>query len=197
MNIEIDNGSILAGNHNKWAFLAVKRAARGPWRRFKRAGRGFTHWDFSLGWVQVYFCTLEFWGHRTRKWKRRLRELQLILNPRPVYVEFSSFCCDTGNFSWADRFSCGFRAWQHTRPEALDGGDGPTYFHIIKDQHTIDYYFPPPCRHVYPDEMSSYCGAHICVHCGHHKGLARCYCGWTSRPGENVVGEFAANGEMI
>lgn len=39
------------------------------------------------------------------------------------------------------------------------------------------------CRHDY--RFSRYCGAHVCEHCGDHRGLARCYCGWsTTRPGE-------------
>lgn len=31
-----------------------------------------------------------------------------------------------------------------------------------------------------------FCGAWVCVQCGHHKGLARCYCGWGLAPGERL-----------
>ena len=26
--------------------------------------------------------------------------------------------------------------------------------------------------------FNNYCGAKVCDRCGHHKGLARCFCGW-------------------
>ena len=42
------------------------------------------------------------------------------------------------------------------------------------------------CEHQYPDKMSSYCGAFVCVKCGDHKGLARCFCGWGMRSGERL-----------
>ena len=33
-------------------------------------------------------------------------------------------------------------------------------------------------RHKHEYEWSDYCGAYVCKKCGHHKGLARCFCGW-------------------
>ena len=32
------------------------------------------------------------------------------------------------------------------------------------------------CQGVY--HWNNYCGAYVCSECGHHRGLARCYCGW-------------------
>jgi hypothetical protein len=45
-------------------------------------------------------------------------------------------------------------------------------------------------------EFSTYCGARVCDDCGHHKGLARCYCGW-SASGGNGRAELEAMGETI
>ena len=49
-------------------------------------------------------------------------------------------------------------------------------------------------------EWSDYCGAKVCNDCGRHKGLTRCYCGWSesggngrselTEMGENIDGEF-------
>ena len=33
-------------------------------------------------------------------------------------------------------------------------------------------------------EFSRYCAAEVCIHCGSHKGLARCYCGWAESGGD-------------
>ena len=45
-------------------------------------------------------------------------------------------------------------------------------------------------------EFSSYCGAHVCVECDHHKGLARCYCGWSASGGDGRR-ELVEMGETI
>ena len=31
---------------------------------------------------------------------------------------------------------------------------------------------------------SKYCGANVCDSCGHHQGLARCFCGWNMQSGQ-------------
>lgn len=42
-----------------------------------------------------------------------------------------------------------------------------------------------------------YCGAHVCVTCGEHKGLARCFCGWSlTDPGRGYA-ELIEMGERI
>jgi len=196
MDVQITRHGINAGNPYKWAFLVARMAVKGPWRREKNPTRDTTQWVFHMGWVKVYFMTLEHWGHRTKRWKERLQALLLILTFRPVYVEFSSFCCDTGNFSWADRFNNGLEAWKHMRPEALDGGDGPTYARVMKDQESIDYYFPPPCDHEYFAGPVGSCGVSICFKCGHHEGLARCFCGWAASGGDGAR-ELEAMGETL
>jgi|TARA_Y100000310_G_C20686175_1_gene819168 hypothetical protein len=32
--------------------------------------------------------------------------------------------------------------------------------------------------------FNSYCGAYVCDDCDDHKGLARCYCGWSADGGD-------------
>jgi hypothetical protein len=44
--------------------------------------------------------------------------------------------------------------------------------------------------------MDSGCGAHVCVECDNHEGLARCYCGW-SASGGNGYAELVEMGETI
>lgn len=45
-------------------------------------------------------------------------------------------------------------------------------------------------------EFSSFCGAKVCVLCDDHKGLERCYCGW-SVSGEDGAKELLEMGEVI
>jgi hypothetical protein len=44
--------------------------------------------------------------------------------------------------------------------------------------------------------LSRYCGATVCEDCGHHNGLARCYCGWAASGG-NGRDELVEMGEVI
>ena len=51
------------------------------------------------------------------------------------------------------------------------------------------------CDHEY--QPSRYCGVQVCLLCDDHKGLARCYCGWSkTAPGEGRQ-ELEAMGEQI
>ena len=50
------------------------------------------------------------------------------------------------------------------------------------------------CEHEY--HFDRYCAARVCVICGDHKGLARCYCGW-SRSGGDGRRELIEMGETI
>jgi hypothetical protein len=44
---------------------------------------------------------------------------------------------------------------------------------------------------------SRYCGVRVCDECGRHKGLARCYCGWSETdPGQGRQ-ELEEMGETI
>lgn len=52
----------------------------------------------------------------------------------------------------------------------------------------------PGCKGKY--SLNRYCGAKVCSACGDHKGLARCYCGW-SRSGRNGRAELIEMGETI
>ena len=45
-------------------------------------------------------------------------------------------------------------------------------------------------------EWSRYCGVDVCVFCDHHKGLARCYCGWAASGGNGYM-ELIEMGEII
>lgn len=44
--------------------------------------------------------------------------------------------------------------------------------------------------------FDDHCGARICDDCGHHKGLTRCFCGW-SETGEDGREELLEMGEYI
>ncbi len=33
-------------------------------------------------------------------------------------------------------------------------------------------------------QFSNHCGAHVCLECDNHKGLAHCYCGWSAGGGD-------------
>jgi hypothetical protein len=50
------------------------------------------------------------------------------------------------------------------------------------------------CKHEYI--FNRHCGARVCVHCCEHKGLARCYCGW-SLSGADGQRELIEMGETI
>lgn len=40
------------------------------------------------------------------------------------------------------------------------------------------------CKHEY--QLHRTCGVQVCVLCGDHKGLAKCFCGWNLAPGERL-----------
>ena len=50
------------------------------------------------------------------------------------------------------------------------------------------------CQHEY--HLVRYCGADVCDHCGEHKGMDRCFCGW-SRYGGDGRAELEEMGEQI
>ena len=50
--------------------------------------------------------------------------------------------------------------------------------------------------HVHDYEFSRPCGARVCYDCGDHKGLERCYCGW-SRSGRDGRRELIEMGETL
>lgn len=46
-------------------------------------------------------------------------------------------------------------------------------------------------------EQVKYCGARVCIECGDHAGLERCYCGWSrTSPGRGRQ-ELEEMGETI
>jgi len=51
-----------------------------------------------------------------------------------------------------------------------------------------------PCNHEY--FFNTNCGAEVCYECDDHKGLARCYCGWSANGG-NGLAELIEMGETI
>ena len=51
-------------------------------------------------------------------------------------------------------------------------------------------------NHEHDYEWSRYCGVDVCVFCDHHKGLARCYCGWAASGGNGYM-ELIEMGEII
>jgi hypothetical protein len=51
------------------------------------------------------------------------------------------------------------------------------------------------CKHEWA--FSRFCGAHVCIECGDHKGLERCFCGWSrTNPGHGRE-ELIEMGETI
>ena len=60
-----------------------------------------------------------------------------------------------------------------------------------------DWEVPPPCDQC-GGEMSrdNTCGVAVCDSCGNHKGLARCYCGWSASGGDGYR-ELQEMGEQI
>lgn len=52
-----------------------------------------------------------------------------------------------------------------------------------------------PCRHEY--QFDRYCAAHVCVRCDDHKGLARCWCGWSKTSPGRGYQELQELGETI
>lgn len=44
--------------------------------------------------------------------------------------------------------------------------------------------------------FSKNCGCEVCDRCDHHKGLARCYCGWSASGGDGRA-ELEEMGETI
>lgn len=46
-------------------------------------------------------------------------------------------------------------------------------------------------------EFVDYCGAHVCTECGDHRGLARCYCGWSQTDPGRGREELIEMGETI
>ena len=49
-------------------------------------------------------------------------------------------------------------------------------------------------EHIY--HLSKSCGVGVCVECDDHKGLARCYCGWSADGGDGYA-QLVEMGEPI
>lgn len=46
-------------------------------------------------------------------------------------------------------------------------------------------------------KFNRYCGAHVCIECDDHKGLERCYCGWSKTSPGRGRQELEEMGEVI
>ena len=74
-------------------------------------------------------------------------------------------------------------------------GVSKTLGHVSKTCAPATTYMScPEGSHDY--EYSKYCGAYVCYDCDHHKGLARCYCGWSESGGDGYR-ELREMGEQI
>ena len=51
------------------------------------------------------------------------------------------------------------------------------------------------CNHEY--DYMKYCGSRVCIHCGDHPGLERCYCGWSKTSPGRGRQELEEMGEQI
>jgi hypothetical protein len=56
-------------------------------------------------------------------------------------------------------------------------------------------YMPMKCEHEYL--FNHYCGAYVCHNCIDHKGLERCYCGWSKTSPGRGREELIEMGETI
>ncbi len=55
---------------------------------------------------------------------------------------------------------------------------------------------PSNTKHEHQYEFQPYCGVDICWDCDDHKGLDRCFCGW-SRFNHNGYQELIEMGEVV
>ena len=46
-------------------------------------------------------------------------------------------------------------------------------------------------------KFNRFCGAHLCVECDDHRGLARCFCGWSKTSPGRGREELIEMGETI
>lgn len=53
-----------------------------------------------------------------------------------------------------------------------------------------------PHEHEHRYYFNQYCGIEVCEECGYHKGLARCFCGW-SISGRDGYTELLEYGEIV
>ena len=51
-------------------------------------------------------------------------------------------------------------------------------------------------EHEHKFYFSRTCGADVCTECGYHKGLVRCFCGWSLSGGDGYR-ELVEMGEQI
>lgn len=54
----------------------------------------------------------------------------------------------------------------------------------------------PKCHCGGEFEFNRHCGADLCVECDNHKGMARCFCGWSLSGGDGRA-ELEEMGEVI
>ncbi len=98
--------------------------------------------------------------------------------PHMVSTE-KGWVCDKCNRSWPiEFFTCPTCGMDRDEPRFPNGGP------CERPGCQGDYFF------------RSCCGAYVCAECDDHKGLVRCYCGW-SRSGEDGRRELEEMGEVI
>lgn len=52
-------------------------------------------------------------------------------------------------------------------------------------------------NHIHIYEFSRYCGARVCMECDEHRGLDRCFCGWSRTAPDCGRQELIEAGEII
>lgn len=97
--------------------------------------------------------------------------------------------------------------WEGTIDAAMDKEDGLIREIERRPTGSLDYRaatfhynareIPAKCACGGEYEMDRHCGARVCWSCQDHKGLARCYCGWTSHGGGGGEAELAEMGEYV
>jgi len=140
------------------------------------------HWlDGHLAWVPlVYRLRFVFWMERMRqRHHRRVQRARylyarftVLRRARPVWVAFHGYCCDTGPFTWVNRYSWegwrwpGLLAWQATHYDALAfASDGPTDYSLVPASEVEDHK-PHTCQGCGAgDAPYSSSGYHLCLPC--------------------------------
>ena len=138
------------------------------------------HYDIELffGDMDPENAVVTLWGHTT--FKPSLEQVNRLI----------------GTFSpwWKAKTGIGVRLVPIYDEEEVNRW--ATMVRDAEEVHGKGQYHDCKGKHLYPTKMDRYCGAYLCENCGHHKGLARCFCGW-STSGQDGRRELIEMGEII
>ena len=121
-------------------------------------------------------------------------------------AEYISACTNADIVDFADTYDliCGFCWYEQRRHEITSLEDAEqcaeyerhSPFRWVKES-SANVVTENVCdSHEYPERMHSSCGAFVCLSCGHHDRLVRCFCGW-ALDGGNGRSQLIDMGETI